>query len=73
METLRKNANETIKNLQKKIEKGKDTSLVDGIKYISLLNENINDKNSIFKKICELFEYLPLAAIINNQIICIHS
>ena len=29
METLRKNANETIKNLQKKIEKGKDTSLVD--------------------------------------------
>ena len=29
METLRKNANETIKNLQKKIEKGKDTSLID--------------------------------------------
>ena len=29
METLRKNANETIKNFQKKLEKGKDTSLVD--------------------------------------------
>ena len=29
METLRKNANETIKNLQKKIDKGKDTSLID--------------------------------------------
>ena len=37
------------------------------------LNENTTDKNSIFKKICELFEYLPLAAIINNQIICVHS
>ena len=37
------------------------------------LNENINDKNSIYKKICDLFDYLPLAAIINNQIICVHS
>ena len=30
METLRKNANETIKNLQKKIEKGKDTFVLKG-------------------------------------------
>ena len=29
METLRKDANDTIKNLQKKIDKSKDTSAVD--------------------------------------------
>lgn len=27
----------------------------------------------IFEKICDLFEYFPLAAIINNQILCVHS
>ena len=37
------------------------------------LGENINDSKSIYKKICELFEYLPLAAVINNQILCVHS
>ncbi|MCQ2820036.1 MAG: metallophosphoesterase [archaeon] len=37
------------------------------------LGENIEDKNSVFKNICDLFEYLPLAAIINNQILCVHS
>lgn len=37
------------------------------------LGENINDNKSIFKKICDLFEYLPIAAVVNNQILCIHS
>ena len=37
------------------------------------LGENINDSKSIFRRICDLFEYLPLAAVINNQILCVHS
>ena len=37
------------------------------------LKENINDPNSIFQKLCNLFEYLPLVAIVNNQIACMHS
>ena len=37
------------------------------------LKEDINQPNSIFQRLCALFEYLPLAAIINNQIICVHS
>lgn len=35
--------------------------------------ENITDSKSVFRKICELFEYFPLAAVINNQILCVHS
>ena len=37
------------------------------------LGENINDSKSIFRKLCDLFEYLPIAAIVNNQILCVHS
>jgi diadenosine tetraphosphatase ApaH/serine/threonine PP2A family protein phosphatase len=37
------------------------------------LKEDINQPNSIFQRLCALFEYLPLAAVINNQIICVHS
>ena len=37
------------------------------------LKEDINQPNSIFQKLCSLFEYLPLAAIVNNQIMCVHS
>lgn len=37
------------------------------------LKENINEPNSIFQQICNLFEYFPLVAIINNQIACVHS
>ena len=36
------------------------------------LGENINDSKSIFRKLCDLFEYLPIAAIVNNQILCVH-
>ena len=37
------------------------------------LKEDINQPNSIFQRLCVLFEYLPLAAVVNNQIICVHS
>ena len=37
------------------------------------LKEDINQPNSIFQQLCKLFEYLPLAAVINNQIFCCHS
>ena len=37
------------------------------------LKEDINQPNSIFQRLCSLFEYLPLAAVINNQIFCAHS
>jgi diadenosine tetraphosphatase ApaH/serine/threonine PP2A family protein phosphatase len=42
------------------------------------LGEDITDPNSIFQKINDLFEYLPLAAIINdkssnNKVFCVHA
>lgn len=42
------------------------------------LGEDINDPNSIFQKINDMFEYLPLAAIINdkssnNKVFCVHA
>ena len=37
------------------------------------LKEDINQTNSIFQQLCNLFEYLPLAAVINNQIFCCHN
>ena len=37
------------------------------------LKEDINQPNSIFNQLCNLFEYLPLAAIVNNQIFCCHN
>ena len=37
------------------------------------LKEDINQPNSIFQQLCNLFEYLPLAAVVNNQIFCVHS
>ncbi|MFM1912846.1 MAG: hypothetical protein RIR51_684, partial [Bacteroidota bacterium] len=35
--------------------------------------ENIEDPNSVFQAICDLFNYLPLAALIENKIFCVHS
>ena len=35
--------------------------------------EDINDPNSVFKRINRVFEYLPLAAIVTGKIFCVHS
>lgn len=37
------------------------------------LDEDCNDPDSIFNKINELFDWLPLAAIIEDRIICLHG
>lgn len=42
------------------------------------LGEDINDPNSVFQKINDMFEYMPLAAIINdktngNKVFCVHG
>lgn len=37
------------------------------------LNENSSDEYSVFNRMNRLFEYLPLAAIIDNSILCLHG
>jgi protein phosphatase len=42
------------------------------------LGEDINDPNSIFQKLNDMFEYLPMAAIVNdkstnNKVFCVHA
>lgn len=37
------------------------------------LGEDPDNQNSIFNQICNLFNYLPLAATINDKILCVHS
>ena len=37
------------------------------------LDEDLDDPNSIFNKINEVFDWLPLAAIIEDKIICLHG
>lgn len=37
------------------------------------LDDDLVSNNSVFRNICDLFEYLPLAATINDKILCIHS
>jgi len=37
------------------------------------LGENIDDPNSVFQRFNRLFEYLPLAAVIQDKILCVHS
>ena len=37
------------------------------------LGEDINDPKSVFQRFNKLFEYLPLAAVIQDRILCIHS
>jgi len=36
-------------------------------------NDDVESNNSIFKQICDLFDCLPLAATINDKILCVHS
>lgn len=40
---------------------------------IQKLNENINDPKSVFNLINNVFEYLPLAAIVEDEMFCVHS
>lgn len=44
-----------------------------GEECINRLGEDINDPNSVFQRFNKLFEYLPLAAVIQNKIFCVHS
>jgi len=37
------------------------------------LNEDCNEPDSVFQKINDLFDWLPLAAIIEDKIICLHG
>jgi protein phosphatase len=37
------------------------------------LNEDSLDENSVFNKINEVFDYMPLAAIVEDKIICLHG
>ncbi len=41
--------------------------------YYSRLDEDPNDEDSVFNRVNRLFEYLPLAAIIEDKIICLHG
>lgn len=40
---------------------------------ITKLNDDITNPGSVFRNICDLFDYLPLAATINGKILCVHS
>ena len=60
-----------LRGNQEDIEISKLYGLADECK--EKLMEDINQPNSIFQQLCNLFEYLPLAAVINNQIFCAHS
>jgi len=44
-----------------------------GEECASRLNEDITDPNSVFMKLNEFFEYLSLAAIVEEKILCLHG
>ena len=44
-----------------------------GLECHERFKEDISDPNSVFNKINEVFEYLPMAAVLNNNILCLHS
>jgi diadenosine tetraphosphatase ApaH/serine/threonine PP2A family protein phosphatase len=37
------------------------------------LSENISSQNSVFKAICDVFEMLPLAAVLDERVLCLHG
>ena len=37
------------------------------------LGENIKEENSVFKKINQVFDFLPFGVLVDNNILCIHS
>jgi protein phosphatase len=40
---------------------------------IDKLSEDITDPNSVFAKINQTFEYMPIAAIAEEKILCVHG
>lgn len=44
-----------------------------GLECHQRLGDDIQNPNSVFNKINEVFDYLPLAAVLNNEILCVHS
>lgn len=37
------------------------------------LNEDINDPNSVYQKVNKVFDMLPLAALVEEKILCLHA
>lgn len=37
------------------------------------LNEDVTDPNSIFARLNRIFDYMPLAAVIEDRILCVHG
>ena len=53
----------------------REINLKDGLAFEceARLGEDHTDKRSVFNKLNEVFEYLPLAAVLGNKILCVHS
>jgi protein phosphatase len=37
------------------------------------MSENINDPNSVYNSLNRVFDLLPMAAVIEDKILCVHS
>jgi protein phosphatase len=37
------------------------------------MNENINDPNSVYNSLNRVFDLLPMGAVIEDKILCVHS
>lgn len=53
----------------------KEINLKDGLAFEceSRLSEDHTKPNSVYNKLNEVFEHLPLAAVLGNKILCVHS